>query len=265
MVKAQAQHSEPGGYDAAYFQMLAAAEDRHFWFTARNRVIAAIVEQLVRDRPAGYRVLEVGCGTGNVLRVLEDKCRGAMVIGADLFDEGLDIARKRVQCPLLRMDVSRPAFDQPFDLLCAFDVLEHIADDAAALSHLHAGLKPGGSLLLTVPASMSLWSYFDVAAHHCRRYEAAQLHERLTTAGFEVDYLTPFMAVMAPLIRLARRRQAPQAQQQVAKELRVIPGVNGLLKLMLAWERPLIRRRCRLPFGSSLLAVAHRPGASASG
>lgn len=245
-----------GGYDPAHFAKLAEVEDQHFWFCARRRVIAAILAPLVADLPEGYRVLEMGCGTGDVLRVLESVCARGRVVGADLYDEGLAVARQRVRCALVRTDMRRFAFDEPFDVVCVFDVIEHLEDDAAALRDLHRTTQSGGLLIVTVPAYMALWSYFDEAAGHCRRYTPRDLHQRITDAGFEVCHLTPFMCPLAPLMWLGRR---VNRTHQPRHDLRIVPGVNALLKAALALERPALRRGAVLPWGTSLLAVARRP------
>src|SRR4051794_25052017 len=104
------------------FPELFAAEDQHFWFRGRNRVIAATIRRAVRDFPPGYRVLEVGCGTGYVLRMLERECHGAEVLGAELSDEGVAFARERVSCPVVRADVYALPFADPFHLVGMFDV-----------------------------------------------------------------------------------------------------------------------------------------------
>ncbi|HYN88796.1 MAG TPA: class I SAM-dependent methyltransferase, partial [Ardenticatenaceae bacterium] len=153
-------------YDPQHFAPLFAIEDRHFWFRSRNRVIAAVARQLTADLNARYRVLEVGCGTGNVLRVLERVCARGTVMGMDLFAEGLSYARARTTCTLLQGDMRRPPFDAEFDLIGLFDVLEHLPDDVQVLRDLYAMLAPGGRLLMTVPAGPSLWSYFDEASGH---------------------------------------------------------------------------------------------------
>ena len=148
-------------YDPYYFAPLAAIEDRHFWFRARNRTLAALLARLTAPLADGYRVLEVGCGTGNVLRVLEQTCRRGLVVGMDLYGEGLTFARGRTHCPLVRGDMSHPPFEARFDLIGLFDVLEHLADDRRVLRDVRAMLAPGGRLVLTVPAHPELWSYFD--------------------------------------------------------------------------------------------------------
>src|SRR6266404_4217735 len=137
-------------YDPDFFSELARIESEHFWFRTRNQVIATLVEQTTRNWADGYRVLEVGCGTGNVLQALERACPRGIVVGMDLFAEGLAFARKRTSCPLVRGDLERPGFGVQFDLIGAFDVVEHLPDDVQVLCSIHSMLKPGGMLLLTV-------------------------------------------------------------------------------------------------------------------
>ena len=247
-------------YDPYYFAPLAAVEDRHFWFRARNRAIAAVVESLVADLPDGYRVLEAGCGTGNVLRVLDQACRRGVVAGMDLHAEGLVFARGRTRRPLVRADMAAPPFRPGFDLIGMFDVLEHLDDDRRALGDLHALLAPGGRLLLTVPAHPALWSYFDEESGHRRRYRAAELREKLAAAGYRVEYFTPYMAAILPLMWIGRRVASlldrRSSRERAARDLRVTPVVNEVLSGMLQLEAGRIRRLAPLPFGASYLAVA---------
>src|SRR5205807_25061 len=99
-------------------------------------------------------------------------------------------------------------FLDSFDMLGLFDVLEHLEDDCAVLKALRSLLSPAGSLLITVPASRALWSYFDVSAHHCRRYDVAELREKLTASGYEVEFITPYMASIFPLVYAGRKLAA---------------------------------------------------------
>jgi SAM-dependent methyltransferase len=256
-------------YEADLFAPLYAVEDRHFWFQARNRILEAAVAPLIAELPDGYRVLEAGCGTGFVLRLLERICSRGEVFGLDPYGEGLDFARRRVGCHLVQGDVHHWPFDAPFHLIGLFDVLEHLDDDAGALRQLRKGLEPNGRLVLTVPAHMSLWSYTDAEAHHCRRYGTSDLTTVLTDADFEVEYMTQFMSFLYPIAwltrRVAGRGGAPGAdpmrdRRLSLRELRIVPVVNGVLRWLLSREAFFIRRRWRLPLGTSLLAIA-RPAA----
>lgn len=247
------------------YELLYEAEPRHFWFRSRNRLIGSVVERLVEPWSAGYRVLEVGCGTGNVLQVLEQVCRAGQVIGLDLFAHGLRYARQRTDCPLLRADLHSLPFGPSFHLVGLFDVLEHLPDDAAALERLHRVLLPGGRLVLTVPAYMQLWSHTDEFAQHYRRYTPSQLHERLRASGFSVASLTHFMTPLYPLLWLGRRLAcwlpgtARRTRRELfIQELRVHPLANALLHGLARCENWALARGLRLPLGASLLAVASK-------
>jgi SAM-dependent methyltransferase len=249
-------------YDPYYFEPLAKVEDRHFWFRSRNRAIAAVLERLAGGLPGRCRALEVGCGTGNVLRVLEQACPRGLVVGMDLYQEGLAFARRRTRCPLVRGDLSAPPFRKPFHLIGLFDVLEHLPDDRRMLGELHRLLAPQGRLLLTVPAHPALWSYFDRESGHQRRYRAAELREKLESAGYRIEYFSPYMAVILPLLWIGRKLAAlvdrRSNRHRAARDLRVTAGVNQLLAGVLGLETGLIRRGRRLPFGASFLVVAAR-------
>jgi SAM-dependent methyltransferase len=258
-----------GGYDPRHFDGMFEIEDRHFWFRARNRALGVVVHGLTAGFASGYRVLEVGCGDGNTLRVLEQACPGATLVGMDFLEEGLSYARRRSRVPLVRGRMEQPPFRAGFHLVGLFDVLEHLQDDRAALARLRALVEPGGALVLTVPAHQKLWSRFDEEAHHAQRYEPGVLEARLVEAGFQIEYLTLFMAALYPLARIgrkvsdmirgARRRRGLPEGSAVANETRVRPGINGLLAAMLAPEATLLGRRWHLPLGTSLLAVARVP------
>jgi len=251
------------------FEVLARAEDKHFWFRARNRVIGATVQRVVASLPEGYRILEVGCGTGNVLRVLEEVCARGTVTGMDLFAEGLEFARQRTRCALVVGDIHHPPFDTPFDLVGMFDVLEHLPDDVEVLRAVRRLVAPGRVLLLTVPAHPELWSYFDEASCHCRRYRINELRTKLTSAGFEIEFMTEFMAGLYPLVwagrrvaGLKKRRNSDTAASNLeltARELRIVPGFNGLMLWLLSKEAGWIAARRRLPLGTSIMAVARNP------
>lgn len=255
-------------YDPVYFKELLEVEDRHFWFRSRNRMVWIMAKQMFPDPAQRYRILEIGCGTGNVLRVLDQACPGGIVIGVDLFAQGLRYARHRTICPLIQGDIHHLPFNTQFDLIGLFDVLEHLPDDEGILQHLQSMLKPGGRLFLTVPAHPSLWSYFDIDSHHCRRYKPAELEARLLGAGFKVEYLTQYMASIFPAVWLGRRVakllgkhlaiSRDSIHDLALRELRIRPVLNEVLAFLLEQETRAIARRIRLPIGTSLLAIGHK-------
>jgi len=193
------------------------------------------------------------------------------VIGMDLHLDGLRRARRRSTSPLVQGSLNHSPLGAGFTLIGMFDVLEHIADEKSVLQAAYDLLLPDGVLLLMVPAHMSLWSYFDVEADHCRRYSVFYLREKLSAAGFEVGYLTQFFGILYPLMWLSRRIRAhrrPPAKENGAtvstdtyRELRVSSWLNELLAGLLCSEARPLARRWTLPLGTSLLALARKPAA----
>ena len=254
-------------YDHNYFTPIHSIENRHFWFQARNRVIAALIKKITKDLPAGYRTLEIGCGTGNVLKVIQDNSVNGKVMGIDLYRDGLKYARERVSCPLIQADLYHLPFQTKFELIGMFDVLEHLPDDQAVLKLIINLLSSSGYLFLTVPAYPQFWSYFDVASHHERRYLLGTIKQELINAGFLIEYITYYMTPIYPLIWFTRhistvtsgnRNNHDLVHDLTMKELRVIPVINNLLLWLLTQEVRLLTHNAHLPFGTSILALARK-------
>lgn len=239
-------------YDPRWFDLLDKVEDRHFRFAARRRVVGALARRAWTGAAAGAWVLEIGCGNGGLLSTLQDACPGANVIGVDLFSDALKHARRRSSAHLLQADVTRPPFGAQFHLIGMFDVLEHLPDDIGVLRDVRKLLMPGGALLLTVPAHAWLWSDFDVHSDHRRRYSPRGLRTALEISGFRVEYLSQFMAALLPIMWLSRRARPSNP----TAELRIVPGVNGMMRALLSFEAALIGRQFRLGMGTSVIALA---------
>lgn len=258
-------------YDPGHFSVLARAEDHHFWFVVRRRAIANVVRRWRRGRNAGERVLEAGCGTGAVLRDLQATCAGMTVIGMDLHREGLRFAAARNTGPFVQGDVLAVPFGPRFALVGLFDVLEHFPDDARVLESVKGVLQPGGHLVVTVPARPSLWSEFDVASHHVKRYSEASIRSALSRAGFDIEYVTHLLMATLPFVWVVRRlidpflarfgRAQRKRREVLSSQLSVSPVLNALLLGALWPEGLIVRRGGRLPFGSSLLVTARVRGA----
>lgn len=249
-------------YDPHYFETLPLVEEHHFWFVARREMVLAALRRAVPDL-ATRPLFDVGCGSGGLLKFLEAK--GVPVGGAcDAYPEALRIARSRCSAPLVLVDEGRdPPLGPGQRLVGLFDVLEHLDDDVGTLSWLASVLEPGGVLALTVPAHPALFDEADVLARHRRRYRRAELAGKLQGAGFEIRTLTHFMALLAPALFVGRRIRrlvgvgGSTAAARRDAELRVVPGLNGVLLALLRLEC-LLARRLPLPFGTSLLAIATR-------
>jgi SAM-dependent methyltransferase len=236
------------------FAHLAELEDGHFWFRSRNRLITWA---LSRYFPETETLLEVGCGTGVVLASLRRSFPSMRLVGADISGEALRVARERVDADFLEVDALQARFSEPFDVVSAFDVLEHIDDDEGALERLAAAARPRGGLLVTVPQYRWLWSAGDDYGRHRRRYTKREIDRKVERAGFEIVKSTAWVSTLLPVVALSRRRdrRTPEAYDPT-RELRVPRRLNRALELALDAELAVIRRGVSLPFGSSRLVIA---------
>ncbi len=159
------------------------------------------------------------------------------------------------------MDARHIPYREEFDVIGAFDVLEHIEEDEAVLAEVSHALRPGGGFLATVPQHPSLWSLQDEHAHHVRRYTAGGLRRKVERAGFDVVRMTSFVSLLLPMMVAARARTRGRTTDvgfDAIDELRQPRAVNGALGAVMTFERALIRRGLSLPAGGSLLLVARK-------
>lgn len=239
--------------DARIYTEMAALEDRHWWFVARRRILDKMLAGL--PLPSDAQILEAGCGTGGNLAML---ARYGHVYGMEANAEAIKLASAKgvaeVCAGYLPNDIPFP--EKNFDLIVLFDVLEHLDDDAAALSALRARLKPGGWLLVTVPAFPFLWSGHDEIHHHKRRYRARSLRALTESAGYHVRYLSYFNTWLLPLIAVARLASGKEGEGSAGS----MPNkfLNTLLTKIFASERFFLGH-IAFPAGVSLLVMARNP------
>jgi SAM-dependent methyltransferase len=180
--------------------------------------------------------------------------------GSDLFPEALEFAQMRVPgARFMSCDATKMSFRSEFDCIGAFDVLEHIDDDRTAINNLFEALSPGGLLLITVPQHTWLWSESDEAAFHCRRYDAGQLEEILTDAGFAIVRSTSFMFLLLPIMALSRLApKSSGAGFDAFSELRLPKIISQIFRRILQLEIGAIRCGVNLPVGGSRLIAARK-------
>jgi SAM-dependent methyltransferase len=241
-------------------------EEHYWWSVGTRRLFFELVAPLL---PAsGARVLDVGCGTGITLREFPRPAR--LLCGSDLSPEALAFSRRRgIEC-LVRADVTAlPFAGGAFDLVLALDVVEHVDADDQAVREMTRICRPGGHILIHVPAFPLLWSDKDDLNHHRRRYRRAGLRALVEGAGLRVRALAYFncsalpAALAVALLQSARRgRAAPPdvaaAAAAVDRLYRIPPLLNRALTALLAVER---RAVPYLPFGMSLVCLAQRTAA----
>jgi SAM-dependent methyltransferase len=242
-------------YDDEFFEPLSRIEPRHFWFVSRNRLILAMLRKFA---PRLTSLLEVGCGTGFVLQGIREAFPTAHLYGSELFPGAFPFVRARVpSATLLQADARALPFEQEHDVVCAFDVVEHIEEDELVLRELARVTRPGGIVMLTVPQHRWLFSVADVAAHHKRRYTRNELLGKLRAAGLIPIRATSFVSLLLPAV-VAARFSRSEAGYDPMSEFRIHPWVNRISQAMMTLERLIIRCGLSLPAGGSLLVVARR-------
>lgn len=222
---------------------MADVEDSHWWFKERRTMLRSAIRSL---RPG--TALDIGAAGGGNTRVLQ--AAGWHAVALEYGEQGAQVASER-GLPVLRGDAHHlPVRDASVDLVVAFDVIEHLEDDAAATREIVRVLRPGGTALIAVPAGMDLWSAHDDEVGHVRRYDRHGLQQVLSEGGLVVDDLRSWNVLLRPIVKLRRRKSTGNDLE------RMNPVVNGALSAIIATERV-------LPVGGlpgvSLVARARRP------
>jgi SAM-dependent methyltransferase len=233
------------------YEKMAELDQLHWWYRARREVLAALIRRKARPK-AGAKLLEIGCGTGHNLAMLSEF---GEVEGLELDDEARAIAEKRLGRPVRNTPLPglEGVPERHYDLIGAFDVIEHIEDDAAAISSIARRLKSGGRLVVTVPAHQWMWSAHDVVNHHKRRYSKRALRQLIEGSPLQLEAIGYFNSLLFPL---AIARRLSPLRERADDELSLPPRpLNAALERAFASERHLVAR-LPLPPGLSLFAVA---------
>jgi SAM-dependent methyltransferase len=232
-------------------------EDRYWWFVGRRRIALALLD---RFGGTGDQFLDLGCGTGVVLKELEKRGRP---VGLDMSPLALAFCQRRGLARLVRGDATQmPLTTDWCTAIVALDVFEHIDNDRRAFDEAFRTLAPGGILVMSVPAFQFLWGPHDVALMHFRRYTRKDLRERLTAAGFQlerVSYSVFWLFPIVVIVRFFEKRKKGPAKASLAP---LPKWVNAFLIAVQTLEATMISR-FSLPWGSSLIAVARKPEVSA--
>lgn len=241
----------------AYFEM-ADAESIHWWFVGRRNILQSLLAEMALSEKS--QLLEIGCGTGGNLLMLANF---GNVSALEMDASAIEIAKKKAsefciiqlgQCP-----DAIPAYPKRFDLVCMFDVLEHVNEDGETLNVIAKLLAPGGRLVITVPAYQWLFGAHDTFLHHKRRYTAAKIRKIAVAAGFAVQRISYFNSLLFPLAVLARIKDKLFPGKHATGVGIPHAGVNALFRSVFSYERHLLKH-VNLPFGMSLLCVLHKPG-----
>jgi SAM-dependent methyltransferase len=250
--------------ESAFYEDYYRHENSHWWFRWRYDLITKLVASLKCDD--SFRILDAGCGTGQMTKQLEAI---GEAFGLDSAHEAISYARSRGVGRLVRGSITAPPFaEASFDCVLALDVIEHVDDDMGILTSLFRVIKPGGHLIITVPAFDALWSEHDEINHHKRRYRAPQLRLLIKEAGFDIERVTYCNTVFYLPVLLTRKvknawrnvsRWRVGEDRPLQSDLGDYPRpINEALYSLMKAETRLMER-VNMPFGVSILAVATRP------
>lgn len=236
----------------AYLEM-ADTEARHWWFSGRRAILAHLIATF--DLPTHARILEIGSGTGGNLQMLSSF---GQVSALEMDATARSIASEKTGG---RFDI-RPGFcptdipfaGEKFDLICLFDVLEHIDKDVETFIAVKGLLAEGGRVLVTVPAYRWLWSTHDDFLHHKRRYSATELREKVAASGLQVVKISYFNTILFPLAAIVRLKDRLLGNSSASGSSVPRAPINQLFKSLFSGERFLLAKM-NLPFGVSLLGV----------
>jgi SAM-dependent methyltransferase len=238
------------------FSKLFDVESRHFWFKARVKII---LWALSRFCPDFNSFLEVGCGTGFVLKNINQAFPNRKLTGVEIYSSGLKYASSRVPAAnFAQMNILQSPYIEEFDVVGAFNVVEHIEDDKKALNNNFRALKMGGIALISVPQHQWLWSSVDEAACHKRRYSSRGLQKKLSDSGFDIMLNTSFVSLLLQLMLVSRLRDRQIKNNNSNSEFEISQFLNHLCGYVMTFGYWLIKIGYRLPAGGSRLIIGRK-------
>lgn len=237
--------------DREVYERMAQHDASHWWYVARRKILSDLITREIKP-PKGASILEIGCGTGHNFAMLGSFGH----VDAIEIDEGArEVAEGRLGRPILTAPL--PSLDgianASYDMIALLDVLEHIGEDEASLASIRKKLKPGGKLLLTVPANPWMWSAHDRAHHHQRRYTIASLQAVVRKAGLKVELMSHFNSLLFPVAAVMRLIGKATGKTESDDKM-PSAGVNAILERVFRIERHLVGR-VPLPAGVSIVAI----------
>ncbi|MGH7804915.1 MAG: class I SAM-dependent methyltransferase [Candidatus Binatia bacterium] len=249
--------------DASAYQSFARREFSHFWFVGRRRIFVELLRRHLTPRQDAI-VLDLGCGVGGMIESLREFGK---VVGTDNDTSSLVHCRRRLDSEFFQSEsFELPLRSESIDVLCAWDVLEHVPREAEAMAECFRVLKPGGTCFVSGPSYQFLYTHQDRMVRHQRRYTVTDLSRRLRNAGFAIDqasyincFLFPLILVVIGFKKLSEAIRPPSTDEsRLNSEIAVPASLNSLFTAVFSAERHVLRR-ASLPFGHSLVVVGRKP------
>jgi 2-polyprenyl-3-methyl-5-hydroxy-6-metoxy-1,4-benzoquinol methylase len=248
------------------FDMSKELEKSSFWCMSRCRLLKNIIDKYSSQFDK-VRFLEIGCGIGTLINELIPN-KKLVITASDIYLKGIIYAKQKAlneasNVEFIQFNVEKGTLPVKFDIIGAFDVLEHIDNDDLSISNIYNMLNEGGYFLLTVPQYMFLWSNLDYIVKHKRRYSRKELLCKLTKQGFNVYFSTSFIFILFPLMLISRlidklKSNPNISSNELASKVIFSKLLNWFFDIIMRIDEFLIQKGFSLPFGGTLLVVAHK-------
>ncbi len=201
-----------------------------------------------------------------MLKGLQNNFSNYQLEGSEIHLEGIKFAKERLpKVQFFQMDATNIPFENQYNAIGAFDVLEHIEADEKVMKEVYKALKPNGLFLISVPQHQWMWSINDDIAYHKRRYSRKEMKQKLTDNGFEIKYIGSFVFALFPMMyfsRLFKQKKVEKITDELIlkemNELQLNPVVNFIFGLFMKIDVLMIKLGISLPIGGSLIAVAQK-------
>jgi len=238
--------------DPRQYQKMLKHQELHWWFKARRNILATIIKKFC---PQSKDILEIGAGTGANIEMLQ---KFGHLTAIEPNSYARSEITKKFQKNITILDGKLPDdlnLDKKFDLICLFDVLEHVKEDLKSLESLKQHLKPNGKLIVTIPAFQFLFSQHDTNLHHFRRYNKTQIEELLTKSNYKIEFTSYFNFLLFPLALISRilLKIFPSKKTQDGQPPKII---NYFWYQIFNFEKFLLKSKIRFPFGLSIITIA---------
>jgi len=230
-------------------------QKKHWWFVTKKKIVLDMIDRYLTKKD-NMQILDIGCGSGLMLKALEEK---GQTYGLDMSNDAIRFSKEiftgEVRKGLLPDEISYA--ENFFDLITALDVIEHVDRDVDALEVIHSRLARGGKAVITVPAYMFLWTSFDVANEHKRRYTVRELNLKLIQAGFSVEKISYYNTLLFPLVLVVRMLNNLLNRNGASDVDMPSKPINFILMKIFGFEKYILRF-LNFPFGVSILAVVRK-------
>lgn len=238
-----------------HYETLYRTEYGHWWYKTRRKIIFNIIKKNRSNLGKDIKILDVGCGTGLLLKELETL---GVCCGIDISQKAVDFCKKRGIGNVQIADATNiPYPDSTFEVVLALDVIEHIEKDEEALKEIYRVLKPQGIAIITVPAFMFLWGITDVISQHYRRYTLSELRKKIEDRRFSIlrsSYFNTFLFPFIALVRLAARRLHIPVKSENSEG----KGLVNSVFFLIFYVESILFRYISFPFGVSAIVICKK-------